>query len=188
VTRSARPPPTDPPEPDRRALARIEGEARIAETGKLEQQGLLPAGSADDLREQVEWELTDEDGSVTNYWQNVDRDELVREWEQSGPLGPPMTPSQRARYEQAYRSFLDERIQDERTSPDRRFHLLRMRGALSQRAGELVGALLARARQARRSPRPREQRPRRSGRSSRDGPDEPPDDPDDLDSARRRSS
>jgi hypothetical protein len=137
----------------------------------------------------MEFELADEDGSIAHYWQNVDRDELAQEWERFGPLGPPLTPAGQDAMQRRHVDWLDAQIQDERISPESRFRFLRVRGVVSQRAGDLVGALLARARQTRRSPRAREQRSRRSGPPSRDGPGDGEDDePDDVDGARRRSS
>jgi hypothetical protein len=193
VKQSAQPPPTDPPGPEWRALARADWEARLAEARKLEEQGLWPAGSTDFARVQMEIELRDEDGSAAHYWQNVDRDKLAQEREQFGALGPPLSPVGQVAMHRRYLDFYDAHIQDERTTPESRFRFLQARGAvarsLSQRAGDLVGALLARARQTRRSPRAREQRSRRSGPPSRDGPGDGEDDePDDVDGARRRSS
>lgn len=170
----------EPGELDWRIALRADWEDRIDAT---------PPEKREQARAEMAWELEHAD-ELSHYTDRDGHDVTLREmWEQEAESlrarGLPPQPAQPSPafldgMQRSHVRWLDEQIRDERTSPEWRFRFLHVRGALTQRAGDLVGALLARAWQVGRSTRPREQRPRRSGPSSRDGPsDEPPDDLDD---------
>jgi hypothetical protein len=198
VTSSARPPPTNPPEQDWRVALRIHWEEQLETTEALVESGQLAPEFLENDRTRMARELEHADEIPVRFADGEEitlREMYERRAATLHARGLPPDPRllRQDAMRQRWVGIADARIQDERTSPESRLHFLRLRGVLlsgglTQHAGDLVGALLARARQGRRSPRARERRPRRSGRSSRDGPDEPPDDPDDLDRARRGRS
>jgi hypothetical protein len=181
-------PPLEPPEPEWRVALRLDWEDRLEATEELVKLGQFPPESLEEARARMAWELDHPDESdVTIGDHEVTRREIwEREVEARGGARSPDRPGPRtlATIQQAHVDWLDAQALDgkvNRESPVWKWRL----SLLPQRAADLVGALLARARQVRRSPRARERRPRRSGPPSRDGPDEPPDDPDDVDRARR---
>jgi hypothetical protein len=189
--------PADPLKPDWRTALRIHWEDELEASEELVESGQLAPEALEEDRARMVQELGHADEILVRF-PDGEEISLKEMYERKAATlrarGLPPDPRllRQDAMQRRHADWLDARIQDDRTSPEWRFRFLHvrgvLRGALTQRAGDLAGALLARARQVRGVPRAREQRPRRSGRSSRDGPDEPPDDPDDLDRARRGRS